>query len=187
MKPKKKSAAASSSSSSSLGAQHSSSGGGVSKRTHSLAKKKSMQHALLPQLQAEAASAHKRAAKKDRQKRAGSSTIAGAMDGIRATLDELLAANEQHHKSAAAEGSANAVLTSKKRQKMVADETQHMQRVLEHPAFIADPFAALAEHLKNTVGAPTSKEAKAAATRVVGEQLHARRPRHGGPRRAERG
>lgn len=160
---------------------------GVSKRTHTLAKNRK-QHALLPQLEAEAASAHKqRAKKKDRQKRAGSSTIAGAMDGIRATLDELLAANERHHKSAAVDASgSNAVLTSKKRQKMVADETQHMQRVLEHPAFIADPFAALAEHLKNTVGAPTTKEAKAAATRVVGEQLNARRPRHGGPR-AQRG
>ena len=32
-----------------------------------------------------------------------------------------------------------------------------MQQVLEHPAFIADPFAALQEHLRNTVGVPSSE------------------------------
>ena len=60
---------------------------------------------------------------------------------------------------------SKAALTSKKRQKMVVDETHHMQRVLEHPAFVADPFATLAEHLQNTVGAPTSKESKKALAR----------------------
>ena len=40
------------------------------------------------------------------------------------------------------------------RQKLVVEETQHLQAVLEHPAFVADPFAALQEHLQNTVAPP---------------------------------
>ena len=39
-------------------------------------------------------------------------------------------------------------------------ETAHMQQVIQHPAFVADPFAALQEHLKNTVGQHGSKERK---------------------------
>ena len=48
---------------------------------------------------------------------------------------------------------SSAGLTSKKRQKLVAEESHHMLQVLQHPAFVANPFAALQEHLKNTVGA----------------------------------
>ena len=50
-------------------------------------------------------------------------------------------------------------ITSKKRQKLVAEETAHMQQVLEHPAFVADPFAALQEHIKNTVTAQAENSA----------------------------
>ena len=31
------------------------------------------------------------------------------------------------------------------------DETDHLQQVLTHPAYVADPFAALQQHLDNTV------------------------------------
>lgn len=31
---------------------------------------------------------------------------------------------------------------------------QHMKEVLKHPSFMADPFAALQEHLANTVNKP---------------------------------
>ncbi len=41
-----------------------------------------------------------------------------------------------------------------RRQKLVVEETQHLRAVLEHPAFVADPFAALQEHLQNTVAPP---------------------------------
>ena len=37
-----------------------------------------------------------------------------------------------------------------------------MQQVLEHPAFVADPFAALQEHLSNTIAAMNDKAAAAA-------------------------
>ena len=49
-------------------------------------------------------------------------------------------------------------MSSKRRQQLVVDETQHMQEVLSHPSFIANPFAALQEHLSNTVTAPASKQ-----------------------------
>ena len=39
---------------------------------------------------------------------------------------------------------------------LVVDETRQFQAVLEHPAFVADPIAAIQEHLKNTVGQPSS-------------------------------
>ena len=55
--------------------------------------------------------------------------------------------------------SSGGSLSSKKRQKLVAEETEHMRAVLAHPAFIADPFAALQEHLRNTV-APQEEKAE---------------------------
>ena len=51
-------------------------------------------------------------------------------------------------------------LTSKKRQKLVVEETQHLRAVLEHPAFVADPFAALQEHLQNTVAPPPLEDSR---------------------------
>ena len=48
-------------------------------------------------------------------------------------------------------------LSSKRRQKIVAEETQHLEQVLQHPAFVADPFAALQEHLRNTIDGQKSK------------------------------
>ena len=137
-------------------------GGGVSKKKHGLGKK---EHALLPQLKASAPEERKRplsAKAKQRQKRSAKSAILGAVDGMRSTLDELLAANEQKHREQATldDDEAGATMSSKKRQKLVAAETAHMQQVLEHPAFVADPFAALQEHLQNTVGAIADKRDK---------------------------
>ena len=132
---------------STLAAHH----GGVVKRKHGEGKQ-----ALVQRLQAEAP-AHKSAKEKSRQKRAAKSKILGAVDGMKASLEELLEANERMHK---ASDSSLGSLTSKKRQKLVADETSHMQQVLVHPAFIADPFAALQEHIRNTVGAMHENEPK---------------------------
>ena len=65
-----------------------------------------------------------------------------------------------HVKTRPVRTSHGSSLTSKKRQKMVADETSHLQQVLQHPAFVADPFAALQEHIRNTVGAMHQNEPK---------------------------
>ena len=127
--------------------------GGVAKRKHGLAKR---QHALLPQLSAAAPETKKpeSAKEKKRRKRSAKSAILGAVDGMRSSLDELLEENERKHREQApGDGVAEKahVITSKKRQKLVADETEHMKQVIEHPSFVADPFAALQEHLANTI------------------------------------
>ena len=104
------------------------------------------------------------ALEKKRRKRSAKSAILGAVDGMKASLDELLEANEGKHKKLKGGGSDAAApsqaMAAVKRQKLVAEETAHMQQVIQHPAFVADPFAALQEHLKNTVGQHGSKERK---------------------------
>ena len=133
--------------------------GGVAKRKHGHAKR---EHALLPQLAAEAPEPKRQesAKAKSRRKRAEKSTLLGAVDGMRSSLEELLAANErQQRDQVAGADQGPSAITSKKRQKLVAEETAHMQQVLEHPAFVADPFAALQEHIKNTVTAQAENSA----------------------------
>lgn len=146
---------------------------GVAKRKHGATGKG--QRALLGRLEAQqqqqtpgadggtkadAASARAKA----RRKRSKNSTILGAIDGMRAELDDLMAANEerQHQRAMEAQDASlsKAAITAKRRQKLVADETAHLQEVLQHPAFVADPFAALAEHLKNTVSEPSRAAAR---------------------------
>ena len=131
---------------------------GVQKKKHKLE--------LLSQLKAAAPEKPKpeSALEKKRRKRSAKSAILGAVDGMKASLDELLEANEGKHKKLKGGGSDAAApsqaMAAVKRQKLVAEETAHMQQVIQHPAFVADPFAALQEHLKNTVGQHGSKERK---------------------------
>ena len=64
-------------------------------------------------------------------------------------------------RAAAAEGAEKASkksMSSKRRQQMVVEESAHLRDVLSHPAFVANPFAALQEHLANTVTQPAAKE-----------------------------
>ena len=127
--------------------------GGVKKKKHAAKK----QHALLPRLEAEAParSAPLSAREKLQRKRAAKSTILGAnLSGMQASIEELIAANEQHYREQwekSGGGGSSHALTARKRQKMVVEETQHLQQVLAHSAFVADPFAALQQHIGNTV------------------------------------
>lgn len=136
-------------------------GGGIAKRKHAHADgaKGQQRAALVQRLQAEAPAKPKSesGAEKRRKKRAAKSAVLGAVDGMRASLEDLLSEGER--RAAAAAPSSGGSLSSKKRQKLVAEETEHMRAVLAHPAFIADPFAALQEHLRNTV-APRSTSGK---------------------------
>ena len=126
-----------------------SAGAGIAKRKHTHG---SDERGLLKRLEAAAPAKPESSLAKKRKKRAAKSAILGAVGGMKASLDDLLEASES--RAAAASGSGGGSLTSKKRQKLVADETSHMKAVLAHPAFIADPFAALQEHLQNTVSRP---------------------------------
>ena len=132
---------------------------GVAKRKHAHAG--DGRRALAAKLQAEeggkSGSSSKPQSAKDkvRRKRDAKSAILGAVGGIKASLEELLASHEKRAKQQKEETTQATVgsLTSKKRQKLVAEETLHIQQVLEHPSFVADPFAALQSHLRNTVDA----------------------------------
>lgn len=114
--------------------------------------------ALVQRLEAEAASSKSGLSTKAkaRKAKASNAVILGAVDGLKASLDELLAANAQVHRQRA-EVELGGSLTSKRRQKIVAEETKHLQAVLAHPAFVADPFGALQEHLSNTMAAMEEK------------------------------
>lgn len=95
-------------------------GGGVHKKKHLMGSKR--EHALLPRLREEDASGKAEAlAAKQRRKRASNSGVLGAVSGMRATLDELLAAGEA--KAAAAMAQSSVGLNAKKRLKLVAEET----------------------------------------------------------------
>ncbi len=99
-----------------------------------------------------------RAGAKKKKRRAGASAVAlGAVSAMRDSLEEALAASEAASRPAAAAGLS--AKTNKKRLALVNEEAAQMQAILSHPAFVADPFAALQEHLRNTV-APRSEAKK---------------------------
>lgn len=146
-----------------------SSGKGIEKRKHahgeaaasSSGKEGSglRKHKLLQKLQAGASQAPKSAREKKRAKRSSQSAVLGAVGGMAASLEELMAASDARMRGSSSTHAQDGgiSLTSKKRQQLVVEETQHLQAVLEHPAFVADPFAALQEHLQNTVTPPVDE------------------------------
>lgn len=88
-----------------------------------------------------------------------------SLDAMKASLEELLDANEEHHKQEWRTRKRS--LTSKARSRIVVQEKAHLQQVLEHPAFKADPIAALNEHIRNIVDASN-----------VGSQASGQHPQH---------
>ncbi|KAL1515576.1 hypothetical protein AB1Y20_002196 [Prymnesium parvum] len=128
----------------------SSQGGGASRKLQ-----------LVRKLEAGRPAAASSARAKKRAKNAANASALGAVGGIAASLDELMAASDARARGSASTHAQDGgvSLTSKKRQQLVVEETQHLQAVLDHPAFKADPFAALQEHLNNTV-APSTDERK---------------------------
>lgn len=120
--------------------------------------KLSRKHALLPQLQDEVdqrielAKQRKLERRQQAREAAGSGEMkAAVLDSMKASLEELLEANEEHHTKEWRARKRS--LTSKARSRIVVQETAHLQQVLDHPAFKADPFAALNEHIRNIVDA----------------------------------
>ena len=85
------------------------------------------------------------------QARGGGELKTASLDAMKASLEELLDANETQHKQEWR--SRKRGLTSKARSRIVVQETAHLQQVLDHPAFKADPIAALTEHIRNIVDA----------------------------------
>ena len=133
------------------------SGGASPRRLGGIAKSKgksklSRKHALLPQLQDEFDQRiHDAKQRKLERRQQATEMKAAKLDAMKASLDELLEANEEHHNKEWRARKRS--LTSKARSRIVVQETAHLQQVLEHPAFKADPIAALNEHIRNIVDA----------------------------------
>lgn len=116
-------------------------------------------HKLVQKLQQGAQPPRETAREKKRRKQSAQSAVLGAVSGMQQSLEDLMRESEQRVRAAqpTPPEQGGVSLTSKKRQQLVVEETQHMRDVLAHPAFVADPFAALQEHLANTV-APNEKD-----------------------------
>jgi|TARA_B100000513_G_scaffold187543_1_gene110042 hypothetical protein len=101
------------------------------------------------QLVSKLASERAAAAPKRKRSKKGSTTLLGAVASMKDSLEALLDSNET---TASTRLPAAPKLSSARgRLKLVTEETDHMKEVISHPAFAADPFAALQEHLENTV------------------------------------
>lgn len=142
-------------------AKASAKGSRIEKRKHARGATSDGKQRLVQKLKADAPAP--KAAQKQKRKRAANAGALGAVAGIRGSLDELITASEERvrERAAAAEGAEKASkksMSSKRRQQMVVEESAHLRDVLSHPAFVANPFAALQEHLANTVTQPAAKE-----------------------------
>lgn len=73
-------------------------------------------------------------------------------DSLREALIETATTKTSHgvetHSSAVASSVAN---TNKAKRRLVADEVEHLDLVLNHPQFAANPFDIMSEHLRNSL------------------------------------
>jgi hypothetical protein len=78
------------------------------------------------------------------------------IDGLDAIKQALMDTASRGDKNASAtdsmaEPQVQHVSTNKAKQKLVAKEVEHMNLILQHPAFKKDPFETMQEHLRNTL------------------------------------
>ena len=83
------------------------------------------------------------------------------LDAMREALGEAIAPASKHTPKSTAEKSVNTTpLTNKSKQILANTEISHMGLVLEHPSFKADPFAAIRQHLQNSLAPEAAKMKK---------------------------
>ena len=75
-------------------------------------------------------------------------TLSAALETAAAARSKVAA------QQAASSQKPSSRVSQKRRQRIAALETGQLSAVLAHPAFQSDPFAAIQEHLKNTVVEP---------------------------------
>ena len=75
-------------------------------------------------------------------------TLSAALETAAAVRSKVAA------QQAASSQKPSSRVSQKRRQRIAALETGQLSAVLAHPAFQSDPFAAIQEHLKNTVVEP---------------------------------
>jgi hypothetical protein len=89
------------------------------------------------------------------------------IDGLDAIKEALLATVREGdaQKESTSKPAVRSLLKSNRGQKhLVEKEVSHMKLVLQHPAFQAEPFAAIREHLKNTIGVAAKSSPPTATT-----------------------
>ena len=102
-------------------------------------------------------SANQRKRERKREKKREEATLQAtqSLDGMKASLEELLDHNETQQKQEWK--TRRRSMTSKARSRIVVQETAHLKQVLDHPAFKTDPIAALSEHVRNIVDASNAE------------------------------
>jgi hypothetical protein len=73
------------------------------------------------------------------------------IDGLDAIRDALMNTTKGGSKGSQKEEHEKHYNTNKSKLSLVGEEVQHMSLVLQHPAFKANPFETLQEHLRNTL------------------------------------
>jgi hypothetical protein len=73
------------------------------------------------------------------------------IDGLDAIREALMNTTKEGSKGSQEEQHEKKYNTNKSKLSLVGEEVQHMNLVLQHPAFKANPFETLQEHLRNTL------------------------------------
>ena len=85
--------------------------------------------------------------KRDEERR----DVGEALYDVSALEKELESARSEAAKKKEAVKSKGARVSNKKRRKLELAEMERMRKVMEHPAFVADPIATIHTHLTNTL------------------------------------
>ncbi len=80
---------------------------------------------------------------------------------MKASLEEMLKSHvEKSSNKSKEEDVMRSVRSNSSRHKVAASESALMKAVVQHPVFMADPFAALEKHLQQTIVAANSNDLK---------------------------
>lgn len=106
----------------------------------------------------------------------GSATAAGKEDGKGSTQGD----DSDARASVTSKAVGPVVATNKAKKNLASRELAHMNLVLEHPAFQANPFEAIREHLKNSLSNQADmnqEESEARAKEIKSKDLQKRKAR----------
>ena len=88
------------------------------------------------------------------------------MDAIRSALLDTVQVPEEDEKDEAPTSTAPLLKSNKSKQSLVQKEVAHLNLVRQHPAFQADPFATIREHLQNTMAQTAPQREKVNARQL---------------------
>ena len=100
------------------------------------------------------------------------------IDGLDAIKQALLstttgsddAKRSSHEAQLQNEAAPLVVATNKAKPKLVAEEVEHMSLILQHPAYKANPFETMQEHLRNTLAASKAQQEEISKQRTQQER-----------------